>query len=293
MATQHGGGCVNGRLPPDLQRAVTAVVGELGLKTPQVTALTGGAANRALRLRDARHDLVLRVASRAAAALGASPSAECAMQALAGEAGLAPAIVLARPQQGLLVTQFVAGRMLSRVDMQDPAIVTRVGRWISRLHALPPPPGLPVIDFGARAAGYLETVRARAPSPEAIEIARRLAVRRTVLAPPHRAACHHDLHHRNMIDDGTRLMVVDWEYAGPGDPAADLAACIGYHDLGPAQAGALLAGYGTDDAPLRARLATLGWIFDCLWYGWNATAALEGMAPQPGPQARLAARLLA
>lgn len=284
---------MNGRLPPDLQHAVTAVAGELGLETLEVTALTGGAANRALRLRDARHDLVLRVAGRASAALGGSSSAECAMQALAGEAGLAPAIVLARPQQGLLVTQFVAGRMLSREDMHDPVIITRVGRWISRLHALPPPPGLPVIDFGARAAGYLATVRARAPSPEAIEIARKLAARRAMLAPVQPVACHHDLHHRNILDDGRSLRVVDWEYAGPGDPAADLAACIGYHDLGPAQASALLAGYGTDDAALRARLAALGWIFVCLWYGWNAAAALEGMAPEPGLQTRLAAGLLA
>lgn len=215
------------------------------------------------------------------------------MQTLAGEAGLAPAIVLARPQQGLLVTQFVAGRTLSREDMQDPAVIKRVGRWISRLHALPPPPGLPVIDFGARAVAYLETVRARAPSPEAVEIARKLAARHAMLAPSHPVACHHDLHHRNILDDGRSLRVVDWEYAGPGDPAADLAACIGYHDLGPAQTSALLAGYGTDDAALRARLAALGWIFLCLWYGWNAAAALEGMAPEPGLQTRLAARLLA
>lgn len=284
---------MNGRWPPDLQHAVTAVAGELGLVSPEVTALPGGVANRALRLRDARHDLVLRVAGRAAAVLGASPGAECAMQTLAGEVGLAPAIVLARPQQGLLVTQFVAGRTLSREDLQDPAVIKRVGRWISRLHALPPPPGLPVIDFGTRAAAYLETVQARAPSPEATEIARRLAARRATLAPWRPVACHHDLHHRNIIDDGRSLQVVDWEYAGPGDPAADLAACIGYHGLGPAQASALLAGYGTDDAALCARLATLGWIFVCLWYGWNAAAALAGIAPDPGLQARLAAQLLA
>jgi len=293
VAAQHGGCGVNGRLPPDLQRAIAAVAGELGLVAPEIMALPGGVANRALRLRDARHDLVLRVAGGTAAALGASRSSECAMHALAAGAGLAPPVVLARPERGLLVTAFVAGRMLSKEDMQDPAVLRRVGDWIARLHALPPPPGLPVVDFGARAAAYLETMRARAPSPEAVELARRLAAKRAGLAPSRAVACHHDLHHRNLIDDGSRLMAVDWEYAGPGDPAADLAACIGYHELAPSRVDALLSGYGPHAAALRARVATLGWIFGCLWYGWNAVAALEGLPQEAGLQARLAARLLA
>lgn len=284
---------MNGRLPQDLQRAVATVAGELGLVAPEIMALPGGVANRALRLRDARHDLALRVAGGTAAALGASRSSECAMHALAAGAGLAPPIVLARPERGLLVTAFVTGRMLSKEDMQDPAVLRRVGDWIARLHALPPPPGLPVVDFGARAAAYLETMRTRAPSPEAVELARRLAAQRAALAPPHAVACHHDLHHRNLIDDGSRLMAVDWEYAGPGDPAADLAACIGYHELAPSRVDALLSGYGPDAAALGARIATLGWIFGCLWYGWNAVAALEGLPQEAGLQARLAARLLA
>ncbi|MBX3703880.1 MAG: phosphotransferase [Steroidobacteraceae bacterium] len=284
---------MNGQLPEELQVAVAAVAAELGLASPEVTVLSGGVANRALRLRDARHDLVLRVAGPAAAALGASRSAECAMQALAAGAGLAAAVVLARPEQGLLVTRFVAGRTPSQEDMRDPGVITRVGGWMARLHALPPPPGLPAIDFGARAAAYLETVQARSPSAAAGELARRLVARRRALpAAPPAAPCHHDLHHRNFIDDGARLLVVDWEYAGPGDPAADLAACIGYHELAPPAVEALLAGYGRDDAALRARIGMLRWIFGCLWYGWNAAAALEGVVPEPGLQARLAARLL-
>ncbi|HXV41052.1 MAG TPA: choline/ethanolamine kinase family protein [Steroidobacteraceae bacterium] len=283
---------MNKRFPQDAQHAVAAVTDALGLESPQVTALPAGIANRALRLRDARHDLVLRISGRASAALGASRDSECAMQALAAGADLAPAVVLAWPEQGLLVTQFVRGRPLSRAEMRNPGVTTRVGAWIARLHALPPPQ-LPSVDFGARAAACLAAAQVRSPSAESAELARRLAARRAMLAPARPVACHHDLHHRNFIDDAGRLRVVDWEYAGPGDPAADLAACIGYHDLGPAEIDALLAGYGTEDAPLRARLATLGWIFDCLWYGWIATAAIEGLAPEPGRQERLAARLLA
>jgi len=47
------------------------------------------------------------------------------------------------------------------------------------------------------------------------------------------------------------------------------------------------------DAQLQSRVVASGWIFDCLWYGWNAVAALDGLKPDPEEQSRLAARLCA
>ncbi|MGQ0383954.1 MAG: phosphotransferase [Gammaproteobacteria bacterium] len=290
MAARDGGGVKPG-MPERARRAVDAVTAALGLAQPVVVPLAGATANLVLRLTDARRDLVLRIAGPQSAALGASCASEHAMHALASAAGLAPEIVLSRPAQGLLVTRHVPGRMLSRGDFGDAAQLARIGAWIARLHALPPPPGLPFVDFGARAAGYLAILRSRAPAPAVDELARRLEAQRATLADATPVSCHHDLHHRNFVDAGNRLFAIDWEYAGPGDAAADLASCIGYHDLGRESREALLAGYGPGGAELRARLAPLGWIFRCLWYGWNAVATLEGMVPDQALQARLAAGL--
>jgi thiamine kinase-like enzyme len=276
-------------IPDRLQRMAAAVAAELDLGTPEITRLASGSANLVLRLRDARHDLVLRIAGPQAAKLGADPAAEQAMLSLAARAGLAPPLVLARPEQGILVTRHAAGRILASEDLRDPVQLARIGAWIAALQAQPPPP-LPRIDFGARAAGYLATLQARASSTALDRLARGLALRRARLPAVPAVCCHHDLHHRNFIDSGERLLAVDWEYAGPGDPAADLASCIGYHGLGPAEQEALLGGFG--DTPLRDRLSALAWIFDCLWYGWNAVAALEGVPPDAELQARLEARLL-
>lgn len=281
-------------LAPEWRRAVAAVEAGLGLQSPEVSALPGGPANRVLRLRDARQDVVLRIAPPQAGVLGASIVAECEMQALAAGAGLAPEILMARPEQGWLAARHAPGAVLTRDDLRDTRKLARLGAWMAQLHALPVPRSLPFVDFGERAASCLARLGDPAAG-EAAEIARRLRARRAALPPARPVACHHDLHHRNLIDQDGRLLAVDWEYAGPGDAAADLAACAGYHDLGPRHVDALLGGYGADAAPLRARLAALGWIFDCLWYGWNAVAAREGLAPaaEPGLQARLAARLLA
>lgn len=256
------------------EAAIGAAIEALRLTRPVVTALAGGALNRSFRLRADSHDLVLKLAGEAAPALGASRRAEFVMQAMAAGAGLAPPVVLADEARGFIVSRHASGGMPAAADMQDPRLLARIGAWIARLHALQPPAGLAVVDFGERAAGYLARLQAQAPEPSVERMARELAARRADLPRPARlAACHHDLHHRNFIDDGRRLLAVDWEYAGPGDPAADIAACVGYHRLGDAGVDALLGGYGESGLGLRERVASLAWIFDCLCSGWNALAA--------------------
>jgi nicotinamide mononucleotide transporter len=273
---------------------LAAVAAELGLVGAECVALAGGLVNRSWRLVDARQDVVVRFAGEAAPALGADRESERAMQSLAAAIGLAPPILIARPDEGLLVTRHAAGRQLTREDLRDTAILERVGAWLARLHAGTPPAALAVVDFGERAAGYLATMQAAAATPATAAIAEALAARRAALPPPARLApCHHDLHHRNFVDTPAGLVAIDWEYAGPGDPAADLASCIGYHDLGPGEIDALFAGYGAAAEDLRERLAKLAWIFDCLCYGWNGVAGAAGLAIDGAQQARLEARLAA
>lgn len=256
------------------EAAIAAAVEALRLSQPAVTPLAGGVLNRSFRVRSVTEDLVVKLAGESAAVLGASRRAEFAMQALAAAAGLAPPVVLADEARGFIVSRHASGDMPAASDMQDPRLLARIGAWIAGLHALSPPAGLAVVDFGERAAGYLARLQAQAPELSVEHMARELAARRADLPPPARlAACHHDLHHRNFIDDGRRLLAVDWEYAGPGDPAADIAACIGYHRLGDAGVDALLGGYGESGPELRERVASLAWIFDCLCSGWNAVAA--------------------
>ena len=283
---------MNAGNPAAVEASIAAVVAALGLDRPAIAELAGGAANRTFRLRDGQHDLVLRLAGEAAPGLGANSRSEIAMQSLAAGAGLAPPIVLVDAARGIVVSRHADGRMPTAADMKTPRLLRRIGEWIARLHALSPPLGLPVVDFGERAAGYLKLVAARRPDAFIERLRRALELRRATLPPPASlTACHHDLHHRNFLDDAGRLVAVDWEYAGPGDAAADVASCIGYHELDAAGIDALLDGYATDSAELRARIEALGWIFDCLWFGWNAAAELAGLAADPEQRSRLAARL--
>ena len=192
--------------------AIAEAVRELGLVRPEVIALDGGLANRSFRLRGNSRDYFLRLAGDAAARLGASIRSELAMQSLAAGAGLAPRIVLADPAGRYVVSEFSAGRAPGASAMRDAALLARVGAWCARLHALEAPADAATVDFGERAAGYL----ARLGDAEGVapRLRDELARRRAALPPPDRIApCHHDLHRRNLLDDGARLVAVDWEYA--------------------------------------------------------------------------------
>jgi aminoglycoside phosphotransferase (APT) family kinase protein len=277
--------------PAEVAAVVAAASRALGMTRPEVTALAGGAANHSYRLREGGLDYVLRVPGASSPGLGASLAAEVAMQALAAGAGLAPPVVLADADGRFVVSRHAAGCVPAEEAMRDPRLLRRIGGWMARLHALAPPAGIATVDFGERAAGLLARAEAGRADDFVVGLQHELARRRAALPPPERLCpCHHDLHRRNLFDDGERILAVDWEYAGPGDPAADLAACAAYAGITASGSEALLSGYGATPA-LRARAAALGWIFDCLWYGWNEAAARDGIAPDERLQARLAARL--
>jgi len=77
--------------------------------------------------------------------------------------------------------------------------------------------------------------------------------------------CHNDLLNANFIDDGNRIRIVDWEYAGMGDPFFDLGNFSVNHQLTPEQDAYLLTAYdGTDepDAPRLARLTLMRVVSD-------------------------------
>ena len=58
--------------------------------------------------------------------------------------------------------------------------------------------------------------------------------------------CHNDLQNANFLHDGVRLRIVDWEYAGMGDPFFDLGNFAANHELGEEAERSLLEAYSGD-----------------------------------------------
>ncbi len=87
-----------------------------------------------------------------------------------------------------------------------------------------------------------------------LEDARQLSWR---IAPFRPVLCHNDLLPANLIDDGCRLWLVDWEYGGVGHPLFDLANVSANAALAEDQEIALLSAYRETVKPDPRDLAEL------------------------------------
>jgi aminoglycoside phosphotransferase (APT) family kinase protein len=70
--------------------------------------------------------------------------------------------------------------------------------------------------------------------------------------------CHNDLLNANFIDDGDRVRIIDWEYAGMGDPMFDPGNLSANHELTADEDASLLQAYaGALDERQLARLTIM------------------------------------
>lgn len=168
---------------------------------------------------------------------------ETAVFAAAAKAGVAPPVELARPEQGLLITRFVDGRVWAPREMHDPVQLQRLARRLRALHRCAPT----VRRFDL--CGAVERYARAIGDTAAASVAAR--VRARVAAAPQRpeALCHNDLVCSNVVDDGQQLWLVDWEFGGLGNPLFDLAVVGVHHDVPTPAWRAFLDSYFTGAVP--------------------------------------------
>ncbi len=170
---------------------------------------------------------------------------------------LAPKII--HHERGLLITRFLEGQTLDVLALSEPTVLSRLAALLAHLHQ-----GWDVLNGEVLYFCPFQTVRTyartaarlKAPLPHDIVriledvygLARRIVPFRPVL-------CHNDLMLANLIDDGARLWLVDWEYGGAGHPLFDLANASANAGFSDDQDRALLDAYrGRSDAANLAEL---------------------------------------
>jgi thiamine kinase-like enzyme len=127
--------------------------------------------------------------------------------------------------------------------MREPETIRRVTQTLRAVHRGPSLPGRfmsfrVVEDY--RTTAFAHGAEVPASYAWARQVARR--VERARGAFPERP-CHNDLLNANFIDDGDRIRIVDWEYAGMGDVFFDLANFSINNGLGREERQALLEAY--------------------------------------------------
>ena len=245
----------NGHL---LATALLARVPQLaGVPAQRVTALRGGITNTNYHVNTATGDFVLRISGERTHRLGIDRQVEHAASSSAAAAGISPAVVHLIEPEGYLVTNFIAGRMPPPEELRSGRWLAEIGAVLRRVHALP--------AVGAHFSGiavvrrYAQLARgAGAEFPAnfdsllaALGTLERALARRAFVG----CMCHNDLLNGNfLVDAHGRLYLLDWEYAGMGDPFFDLGNFSAHHELLPEHDRQLLAAYGALEAADVARL---------------------------------------
>lgn len=246
----------------------------LGAEPDAVTAIEPvkhGLTNESWIVRTQADAVVVRLSGRSDTALQIDRESEAAVIAAVAAAGIGPPALLCEPARRILVTRYL-GEPWSREDAARGQNIERLARLLRSLHELAVPAGVRKVELRDTVHGYLRTLdergvrgnlTAQALRDCAIQAVEALRGRRLCL-------CHNDVHHLNIIDDG-RLRLIDWEYAGIGEPLFDLASVCIYHGYSKERRNQLLGTYAAGGASVNAMQFELAcWLFDYVRELWTA-----------------------
>jgi thiamine kinase-like enzyme len=251
----------------DLLVAALQRLPELAARELRLSALSGGITNRNFLVTAAGADerYVVRLAGNDTHLLGISREVEHAATVAAAGVGVGPEVVAFIRPEGYLVTRFIEGEPVSLEEVRRPDMLRRVADSIRRVHGGPAIPGLfvPLRIVEAYRALAAERGVAIPPAYGRARAAGRRIEAALLAAPLEPRPCHNDLLNANFIDDGERIRIVDWEYAGMGDPYFDLGNFSINHELPPEADEVLLEAYAaTVTAAGRGRLALMRIVSD-------------------------------
>jgi len=190
----------------------------------EMEPLEGGITNRNFVVTREGERFVLRVPGRDTELLGIDRANEARAATLAAEANVGPPVVAFLPASGCFVARFVEGSHIPIEDLRRDDVLGSVVRSLRRFHRCTPVPS--AFNVFQVVQTYAETAAKRGvATPSAYLDARELSGRIDVAFrtnPSPLTTCHNDLLNANFLRDGDHTWIVDYEYAGMGDPFFDL-----------------------------------------------------------------------
>jgi thiamine kinase-like enzyme len=244
---------------PELTEVVARLAAVLGPRQGGVRPLEGGITNRNYRVNFGGDEYVVRLPGKDTNLLGIDREAERLATKQAAELGIGPKVAAMFEEPPCLVTCFVEGRELTSDELREQAVLTEVASGLRAFHesGLELPTEFQVYDV---VRDYADVAKSRGGDlPSAFDGALERAgeiVEAVRDHPEHEdSPNHNDLLAANFLQSGDGVVIVDWEYAGMGDPFFDLGNFAVNNELGDEDADRLLEAYFGEPATARRRAA--------------------------------------
>ena len=248
----------------------------LAARPRTVQELPGGLTNRNYKVSTPDGTFVARITSDGTELLAIDRDCEYQNSVTAAAAGVGAPVIEYRPGDHLLVLGYIEGRTLGSTDVAAEQNIPRIAQACRLLHA----GGRFVNDFDMFdiQRGYLAVARShgfRIPAgyddllPQVRAAQGALAATATATVP-----CHNDLLPANLIDDGDRIWLIDYELSGNNDACFELGNIGAEAQLPPdALSDLVTAYYGKPRRSKIARARLLGGLVGM--YGWALWGAIQ------------------
>ena len=284
-----------GGIPADLD-ALFDQTKSLAATPRTITELPGGLTNRNYKVTTPAGTFVARISAGGSELLAIDRDCEYRNSVIAAAAGAGAPVVEYRPQDRLLVIGYLEGRTFGAADVAGHENIPRIADACRRLHqgarfgndfdmfdiqrrylsvarsrGFTIPAGYEDLEPQCRAAEKALAVRAEGPVSEGPAF-EGPAFEGTV-------PCHNDLLPANLIDDGDRIWLIDYELSGNNDACFELGNIAAEAHLSPEALAELVTAYY--QRPRRSKIAR-AWLLGGLvgMYGWALWGAIQhGASP--------------
>lgn len=228
--------------------------------------LKGGLTNRTFLVERDDESFVLRLDAAHTNVFNLDRVSEIAILKEAAAAALAPELIFADAESGILLNRYVRGTEWNITDLENDNKIEELAELLRKVHALPH--SGEKFDPNSVARRYVDKLEKRyalhAFALQCQKIIADMPRSDTILC------CHNDVVASNIVGDSSPILL-DWEYACDNEPMFDLASLIGYHNLDDGRRSALLSAYaGGHDPELAERLDIQVRLYDAIQWLWLA-----------------------
>lgn len=241
-----------------------------------IEKLEGGLTNTNYKIVTPACNYFMRVSHNSAHLLGIDRMNERINTERANQAGVGPAVIDFLPTEKVLVIEWINAKTLHAADFQtQPVLIVEIAAALRKLHTGPVFQG--EFNFPNLWRNYQKTVLVNGyfMPEEFLDLQPLVQQLEHILAaqPEQKVPCNNDLLAENFMHDGTRIWIIDYEYAGQNEPSFEIGNLASESGFTDAQLTKLCDTYWQQHFPLKVARAK-AWSMIAR-YGWVMWASIQ------------------